>query len=333
MTHPAGRDPHWVAALYERMVLIRAFEEAAARLYEKGELPGFLHSSVGQEAVAVGATALLHSTDYITSTHRGHGHVLAKGVPPRAMFAELFGRETGTNGGKGGSMHVMDVAAGVLGANGIVGGGIPIAAGAALGIQMLGGERVVVAFFGDGALNTGAFHESVNLASVWQLPAIFVCEHNGYAESTPSSAASRVSDIVVRAAAYGLPGVAVDGNDLFAVLDAVENAVSRARRGEGPTLVQCATYRWYGHYIGDPGAYRSDAEVAAWRGRDPIARVSAWLTEHATWDSEDDAAVRERVERQIGEAIDLGRGSPRPAPESALADVYAEGVRSEGARS
>ena len=323
------RDPAWVAKLYERMVLIRAFEEAAARLYEQGELPGFLHSSVGQEAVAVGATAMLHRTDFITSTHRGHGHVLAKGVSPRAMFAELYGRETGTNRGKGGSMHIMDIAAGVLGANGIVGGGLPIAAGAALGIQMLGGERVVVAFFGDGALTTGAFHEAVNLAAVWQLPAIFVCEHNGYAESTPSSAASRVSDIAVRAAAYGLPGSAVDGNDLFAVLDAVESAVHRARKGEGPTLVQAATYRWYGHYIGDQGAYRADEEVAAWKARDPIARVSDWLMDHAAWGSEDDAAVHERVEQQIGGAIDFGRASPRPAPESALADVYAERARSE----
>lgn len=330
----AARDPAWIATLYERMILIRTFEETAARLYEQAELPGFLHSSVGQEASAVGASAFLDQEDYITSTHRGHGHVLAKGLSPRAMFAELFGRRTGANSGKGGSMHVMDVGTGVLGANGIVGAGIPIAVGAALGVKMRGTQRVVVAFFGDGALNTGAFHEGVNLASVWTLPVVFVCENNGYAESTPFAAAARVEDMAVRAPAYGVPGETVDGNDLLSVLDVMDGAVARARRGEGPTLVQCNTYRWYGHYLGDPGVYRSEEEVAVWRERDPVRRVAAWLADHTTFGPDDEARIRDRVEKQVADAVAYARASPPPERDSAFRDVYADtaGTGEEGLR-
>ncbi|MCL6522156.1 MAG: thiamine pyrophosphate-dependent dehydrogenase E1 component subunit alpha [Firmicutes bacterium] len=316
-------DPAWVTELYRCMLRIRAFEEKAAELYQKGELPGFLHSSVGQEAVPVGVTAWLERDDLITSTHRGHGHILAKGADPARMFLELYGSEEGYNRGKGGSMHIMDFSIGVLGANGIVGGGVPIAVGAALSLQNRGSDRVVACFFGDGAVTTGAFHEGVNMAAIWDLPVLFVCENNQYAESTPHRTVDRARDLTVRAQGYGIPGEVVDGNDLFAVLEAARRAVERARRGGGPTLLECRTYRWYGHYIGDPAVYRSEEEVASWKARDPLGRVAGWLAERGALDEEGEARLRAEVQAEIEAAAAAGARGRRPAPESALEDVYA----------
>jgi TPP-dependent pyruvate/acetoin dehydrogenase alpha subunit len=317
-------DPVFILELYRRMVRIRQFEETSTELYEKGELPGFLHSSVGQEAVPVGVLAHLRPDDYITSTHRGHGHVLAKGMDTRRMFAELFGRLEGSNRGKGGSMHIMDFSRGILGANGIVGAGIPIAAGAGIAIQNRGTDQVAVSFFGDGAINTGAFHEGVNLAAIFDLPVVFVCENNLYAESTPQSYVTRVPDLTHRAAAYGIPGELVDGNDLFQVLDAAARAVDRARSGQGPTLLECRTYRWYGHYIGDPAVYRSEDEVQAWKRRDPLVKVRRWLVKTGGVPEADVARVEAEVAEEMAAAVAFGRNGTTPPVETAVEDVYSE---------
>lgn len=308
--------------LYTRMVKIRQFEEKAARLYEQGLLPGFLHSSVGQEAVAVGVCGALRRDDYITSTHRGHGHIIAKGAGLDRMFAELYGRETGFNRGLGGSMHIMDFELGVLGANGIVGAGIPIAAGAGLSIQLRGTDQVAVAFFGDGAINTGAFHEGINLAAIWDLPCVFVCENNLYAESTPQSYVLRIPDLTERARAYGIPAELVDGNDLVAVYEATRRAVERARAGKGPTLLECRTYRWYGHYIGDPAVYRPAEEVEYWKARDPIPRFEAWMAEHVGFEASDRDAVWQAVEAEIEAAVKFAEESPLSPVDAALSCVY-----------
>lgn len=311
--------------VYRRMRLVRTFEERAVVLFKAGELPGFVHPSVGQEASSVGFTFELSERDLLTSTHRGHGHVLAKGLELEPMLAELYGKETGACRGRGGSMHVMDLQHGVLGANGIVGGGIPIAVGAGLAIQLDGDDRVVVAFFGDGAVNTGSFHEALNLAAVWGLPVIFVCENNQYAESTRFSDAIATKDLMPRAAAYGMPGHVVDGNDVEACLDTAHTAIQRARAGDGPTLVQAETYRWYGHHTGDVAPYRSDEELASWKERDPIARLLSLLEdlgiEHSALD-----AIDQDVEAAIDEAVEAARNAPDPNPAQLLQGVYAEVV-------
>lgn len=315
-------DPKWVLELYERMIRIREFEEKSSRLYEAGKLPGFLHASVGQEAVATGATAFLSREDYITSNHRGHGHVIGKGMDPKRMFAELFGRADGYNRGKGGSMHIMDFSQGILGANGIVGAGIPIATGAGISIQNRGTDQVVVSFFGDGAMNTGAFHEGINMAAIWDLPVIFVCENNLYAESTPNHTVVRIPDLTSRAQAYGIPGVLVDGNDLLAVLEACDAAVERARAGRGPTLIECRTYRWYGHFTGDPAVYRTEEELAEWKAKDPLPRVAAWLKSQKVLDDAAEATLVERVRQEMEEAAAYGEAAEEPTLESALEDIY-----------
>ncbi len=315
-------DPAWVLTLYERMIRVREFEDKSSRLYEAGELPGFLHASVGQEAVAVGATAHLRDDDYITSNHRGHGHVIGKGMEPRRMFAELFARADGYNRGKGGSMHIMDFSHGILGANGIVGAGIPIATGAGISIQNRGTNQVVVSFFGDGAMNTGAFHEGINMAAIWDLPVVFVCENNFYAESTPNHTMVRIPDLTARAQAYGIPGMLVDGNDLLAVLEACDIAVQRARAGKGPTLIECRTYRWYGHFTGDPAVYRSEAELADWKARDPIPRAAAWLKDQGVLDDASEEQLVAKVRQEMEAAAEYGESAPKPSPESALEDIY-----------
>ena len=308
---------------HRRMWSIRAFEEKAVELFMAGELPGFLHSQIGQEAVCVGSCAALRPDDYMTSTHRGHGDVIAKGARLEPMMAELFARETGYCRGKGGSMHIFDFSLGILGANGIVGAGIPIAVGAALSASMRGTDQVALAFFGDGGTNTGAFHEGLNLASVWDLPAVFVCHNNEFAESTPRRIHQRVADVAQRAAAYGMPGVIVDGMDVVAVHEAVSAAVARAREGDGPTLVEAKTYRFLGHYIGDPQNYRAAEETVEWRKRDPILLLEHRLADSGILDEEAARRVEAEVRRGVEDAVAFARESPPPAPESAFEDVYA----------
>ena len=258
------------------MLLIRGFEQRVAALYRDGEVPGFVHLSIGQEATAVGACWPLQPADAITSTHRGHGHCLAKGLDPLGMFAELMGKDEGTNRGRGGSMHIADPKLGIFGANGIVAAGLPIAVGAAAAAQLRADGSVAVAFFGDGAAAQGAFHEAMNLAAVWGLPVIFFCENNGYAEFSPA-ATQHAASLEQRAAGYGIRYVAVDGNDVAATASAMEDAVHTARAGHGPAVVEAATYRWHGHYEGDPQRYRSPDEVSQWEARDPLIAHEARL--------------------------------------------------------
>jgi pyruvate dehydrogenase E1 component alpha subunit len=314
-------DPALLLRIHLTMVRIRQFEQRAIELFMAGELPGFLHSCLGQEAVPAGVCAALREDDYITSTHRGHGHVIAKGLSFDRMMAELYGRTTGYCKGKGGSMHIADFSQGVLGANGIVGAGIPIATGAALSAQMRRSGQVVVAFFGDGATSQGAFHEAANLAAVWNLPVVYVCENNLYAVSTPVSRQMRVNSVAQRAAAYGFPGVTVDGNDPLAVYEAARAAVERARSGGGPTLLECRTYRWMGHYIGDPATYRPAEEVAWWKERDPLALFERKLIETDICSQEEIQRVHEQVRAELEAAIEFARQSPAPAPEDALTDL------------
>ena len=310
--------------IYETMVRIRRFEERAIELFQAGELPGFLHAYIGEEAVASGVCAHLTPKDQITSTHRGHGHMVAKGLKYEGMFAELYARRTGYCKGKGGSMHIADQDLGVLGANGIVGGGIPIAAGAALGIKLKGERHVVVSFFGDGASNEGAFHEGINIASVWKLPAVFVCENNGFAESTPQPTHQAVRDVADRAKAYGIPGVTVDGMDPAAVYETAGEAIERARRGEGPTLIEARTMRFLGHYVGDPGtAYGHDKEVVKWKKRDPIQTFGAFLEKKKWLAAQGRGEVLARVNAEVERGVEFGRSSPEPDLSDALTDVYA----------
>jgi TPP-dependent pyruvate/acetoin dehydrogenase alpha subunit len=308
--------------LYRSLVLIRRFEERASELRLAGFIPGFLHPSIGQEAVAVGVCAALGPEDVITSTHRGHGHMLARGADPRRMYAELYARQDGYNRAKGGSLHMIDTELGFLGANGIVGGGIPLATGAALQLKRTGSQAVAVSFFGDGATNEGAFHESLNLASLWKLPAVYVCENNLYGEFTRQDKHQPVKDIAVRAASYDMPGVVVDGNDVLAVRQVMEEAVTRARSGDGPTLIEAKTYRHRGHYEGDMGAYRSPEEVSEWLARDPIAVFGRRLVEEHVVAQVALEAVASEVERVLDEAAEFADASPHPSPGEALEDVY-----------
>ena len=255
--------------MHRRMLLIRGFEQRVAALYRDGEVPGFVHLSIGQEATAVGACWPLGTSDVITSTHRGHGHCLAKGLDPLGMFAELMGKDQGTNRGRGGSMHIADPRRGIFGANGIVAAGLPIAVGAAAAGQLRSDGSVAVAFFGDGAAAQGAFHEALNLAAVWALPVIFFCENNGYAEFSPA-ATQHAASLEQRAAGYGIRYVAVDGNDVTATALVMKREVEAVRSGSGPALVEAETYRWHGHYEGDPQRYRSPEEVSDWEARDPL---------------------------------------------------------------
>jgi len=314
-------DQELMRRMHLTMVKIRRFEARAVELFMAQELPGFLHSYLGEEAVAAGACAALRDDDYITSTHRGHGHVIAKGLQLDRMMAELYAKTTGYCKGKGGSMHIADFSHGILGANGIVAGGIPIAAGAALSAKMRCTSQVVVSFFGDGASNQGVFHEAANLAAIWDLPLIFLCENNFYAVSTSQRRHQKIGDISIRAAAYGFPGVTVDGNHPLLVYQAVKQAVDRARQGLGPTLVECRTYKWMGHYVGDPGAYRPKEEVEAWRGKDPLPRYERYLVENGVSTPEEIAAVHQQVAAEIEAAVAFARESPAPLPMDALADL------------
>jgi pyruvate dehydrogenase E1 component alpha subunit len=309
--------------LYQ-MLLIRAFEETVEQLYAAGKMHGTMHLYIGQEAVAVGAIAALRPDDYITSTHRGHGHAIAKGQDLRAMLAELLGKETGVCRGRGGSMHLADLERGNLGANGIVAGGIPIAVGAGLSIRMQGQDRVVLCFFGDGAANHGNFHEGLNMAAIWRLPVVFLCENNQYAMSMAVRRAMAVPRVADRAVAYGIPGETVDGMDVVAVYRAVRAAVERARRGEGPTLIEAITYRYRGHSKSDRQVYRTKDEVQAWMARDPIARLREALIARGWLSEAEAAALEERAREAVAEALRAAEGDPEPEVAQLTEGVYAE---------
>lgn len=310
--------------LYRQMYLVREFELRAINERRAGLIPGFIHSCVGQEATAVGACAALAPSDVITSTHRGHGHLIAKGGEPKYMMAELAARTTGYCGGKGGSLHMSDFHLGILGANGIVAGGIPIAVGAALAFQQKKEPRVALSFFGDGATNEGAFHEALNLAGLWRLPVIFFCENNLYGEGTPQDKQAPVADLAIRASSYAMPGVTVDGNDVLAVYEATRAAAERARSGGGPTLIEGKTYRQRGHYEGDPMVYRSKAEIDAWKGRDPVGAFRHRLLAEAGLPEDEIIAIEREVQASLDEAVAFAGASPRPVAATALAGVYGD---------
>jgi pyruvate dehydrogenase E1 component alpha subunit len=327
-TDAATLDPlsaDTAAAIHRTMVRIRVFESRVEELFKEGKLPGFVHTYLGQEAVAASVCALLESTDYITSTHRGHGHGIAKGMTTDVLMAELFGKATGANKGRGGSMHVADFSRGMLGANAIVGGGISLAVGGGLAAQTLADGRVAVTFFGDGASNEGIFHESLNLAAIWKLPVVFVCENNRYAMGTAIQRALAQTDISKYAASYGMPGEACDGMDVFAVRDCVGRAVARAREKRVPSLVEARTYRFRGHSMRDPAAavYRTKDEVEEEKQRDPIVSLrdrlrAAGALDEAAWD-----ALADRVEARVNDAVAFADASPEPPAEWLTADVYA----------
>ena len=311
--------------LYRRMVLIRAFEERMKVLQSKGEIPGALHTSIGQEGEIVGACMALRTDDYMVGNHRSHGHPIAKGAAIGPLVAELLGKSTGICRGKGGSMHLSDFAVGSLGETSIVGSGLPVAVGAALGAQLQHGDRVALCFFGDGASNEGTFHESLNLASVWKLPVTFLCENNGYAVTTPIKTTAAVANIADRAAAYAMPSAIVDGQDVEAMHAAVAEAVARARSGQGPTLVEAKTYRYDEHSVGMKFGVDRTAELEVWKKRDPINLYRAKLM--AAGSGEDVLADMENaVAAEIDAAVEFGRNSPFPAPEDAYDDVFADRV-------
>ena len=318
-------EPQQLLEMYRKMVTIRRFDQRAVEEFQAGNIPGGVHAYIGQEAVAVGVCAALRRDDRIVSTHRGHGHTIAKGADIKLMMAELFGRSNGYCRGKGGSMHIADFSVGMLGANGIVGAGLPIATGAALAARLEKSDRVAVAFFGDGASNEGAFNGSLNLASIWKLPVIYVCENNRWASGVPASYALSVADVSVRAVGYNMPGITVDGTDVLAVYEAAEQAVRRARAGAGPALMECKTYRWRAHseQRANPSDPRPGDEIAMALQHDPIASFGSRLIEQgvatATRLQQIDAEVRAAVE----EAVDFAQASPLPRPEDALLDVFA----------
>src|SRR5258705_3533589 len=306
------------------MCLIRAFEQRVSSLYRAAEIPGFIHTSLGQEAVAGGVCAALRDDDWIATTHRGHGHCLAKGADLDAAMAELFGKATGLCKGKGGSMHIADPRKGILGANAIVGASLPLATGAALSSRLLGRDGVSVAFFGEGAVNQGTFHESVNLAALWDLPVLFVCANNGYAEFTDSRTMSRREGVAAIGSAYSVRATHIDGNDVEAVLGATQEAVDSCRRGQGPRLLEAEPYRWQGHYEGDPQAYKPADEADAWRPRDPLLITRARIaSEGLASDDELDAVLRE-AEARVVSAEEYARSSPYPELGEILSDVYGD---------
>jgi len=312
-----------VLKLYRSMLRQRLFELKLQETYRSGVMPGFIHLYIGEEAVAAGVCAHLEREDYVTSTHRGHGHAVAKGVPMGQVFAEIWGKPNGCNGGRGGSMHIYEPAYGFLGTNGIVGAGIPIASGAGLASQIDNNGRVTACFFGDGAVNNCAFHEGINLAGAWDLPVVFVCENNLYATETPLKKVTRNIEVATRGAAYGIPGVAVDGNDVLAVYRAAGEAFANARAGQGPTLIECKTYRVVGHFEGDPGlGYRTKEEIAQWRLRDPIQVLSRSAVSEGLISPEDLSAVEQEVEREVQDAYEYARSSPEADPRTVSDYVY-----------
>ncbi len=310
--------------MYVKMRRIRDFESTAAKLFAEGKIPGFVHLYLGEEAIAPAVCECLRDDDFITSTHRGHGHIIAKGGDLNLMMAELFGRETGYCKGKGGSMHIADRDKGILGANGIVGAGHCIACGAGLSAKIRGTDQVCVCFFGDGSTNQGTFHESLNMASIWKLPVIFVCENNHYGISMSQDRHQAIKDVADRGAAYNIPGIAVDGNDPLAVYEAAAEAVARARAGKGPTLLECKTYRQHGHFEGDPAIYKPKEEQAAWMEKDPMPRYAKFLVENGVMTQEEVDAVDAQVAQEIEDSIAFADAQPFPSVESAVVDVYSD---------
>ena len=310
--------------IYLRMRRIRDFESAAAKLFAEGKIYGFAHLYLGEEAIAPAVCECLRDDDFITSTHRGHGHIVAKGGDLKLMMAELFGRYTGYCKGKGGSMHIADRDKGILGANGIVGAGQPIACGAGLSAKIRGTDQVCVCFFGDGSTNQSTFHESLNLASIWKLPIVFVCENNHYGISMSQDRHQAIKDIADRGAAYNSPGVSVDGNDPMAVYEAAAEAVARARAGKGPTLIECKTYRQHGHFEGDPGTYKPKEEQAAWMAKDPMPRYAKFLEDNGVMTAAEIKAVDDKVAGEIADAIAFADAQPFAPDESVVEDVYSD---------
>jgi len=308
--------------LYRKMVTVRRFETMAGEHFAAGEIPGFIHLSIGQEGSSVGVCSCLREDDYVVTTHRGHGHMIAKGADLKRMTAELFGKADGYCKGKGGSMHIADFSIGFLGANGVVAGGLPIIAGAGLSIKLRKTDQVAVAFFGDGASNRGPVHEAMNMAAIWKLPILFVVENNQWASTTPRDYSCAVGDLCTRAAGYGMPGEKVDGNDVLAVRKATTTAVRRARAGEGPTFLENVTYRMKGHFEGDPQKYRTAEEIEKWRERDPIERFARRLTRKKVLTQKLDATLRESIDAELAEALKFAQESPFPQPEEALDDLY-----------
>ena len=304
--------------LYTVMYRTRRFEEEVFEFYKRGLMPGLAHLYLGEEAIAAGACAALKDDDYIASTHRGHGHLVARGADLNRMMAEILGKATGYSKGKGGSMHIMAMDKGILGANGIVGGGIPIALGAAYSSKLQKNGKVVISFFGDSASNEGTFHESLNMASAWDLPAVFIIENNLYGISVDIRKVTKENQLSKRAVGYGMPGVTIDGNNVFEVYETVKTAVDRARKGEGPTLIECRTYRWQGHHVGDPGAYRPEEEVADWKSKEPIGRLETLNLLSA----KEIEAIRASVEKEIKEACKFAEESPYPEISEAYTDVF-----------
>ncbi len=309
--------------LFRTMVTIRQFETMAGEYFAAGEIPGFIHLSIGQEASSVGVCSSLRPDDYVATTHRGHGHMIAKGADLKKMTAELFGKESGYCKGKGGSMHIADFSIGILGANGVVAGGLPITAGAGFSIKMRKTDQVAVCFFGDGASNRGPVHEVMNMASAWKLPIIFVVENNQWASTTPQTACGSVEDLSIRAAGYNMPGVKVDGNDVLAVKKATEQAVERARKGEGPTFIENKTYRIRGHFEGDPQKYRTVDEVEKWqKNNDPIDRFSKYIVKKKKSNQKSIEKIRDEVAAELQETFDLAIDGSFPEPKKALEDLF-----------
>jgi TPP-dependent pyruvate/acetoin dehydrogenase alpha subunit len=318
-------DKQKLIEIYRKMLTVRRFEEAIFDLYRGGKMPGLAHLYSGEEAMAVGACAALNSDDYVTSTHRGHGHILAKGGEPRRMMAEVTGRVDGYCRGKGGEMHIADFSLGILGANGIVGGGLGIAAGAAFSAKKRGTGQVSVAFFGEGGINQGIFYETMNMASAWKLPLIYVCENNQYGEYTSWKQITAGKRLIDRAIAMGAAGEEVDGNDPLAVYEATHAAVEQARKGEGPSLIVGLTYRYTGHHVGEPGkGYRSEEEIEEWHRRDPIPRYEKYLVENGVASGSDIEEIQVEVSETIAEAVEFALSAPFPELSELTQHVFVE---------
>ncbi len=304
------------------MIKIRLFEEKARELYYNGSIRGTLHLSIGQEAVAAGACLAINKDDYIISNHRGHGHCLAKGSNEKRVLAEILGKEDGLCEGRGGSMHIFDIPSGVMGTNGIVGGGIPIATGIGLGIILNKADKVVLCFFGDGASNEGSFHEAINLAAVWKLPVVFICENNQFGDTTPYRDVTPIENISDRAVSYGIKGETIDGNNVLMVYEKVSRAVKKAREGEGPILIECRTYRWEGHHLGDPCVYRTRDEIALWKEKCPIVRFKKLLKEEKTLSDSEIKKIEDEIKQKIKEAEEFAVNSKNPSAKKVLDYVY-----------